>query len=77
VAVKEQESCVAKAIYTRFCREIKKDKSTGAYFLKGSFDRFAWMEGLTGFVFVVYWLGRRVESFQQSFALITGGGVGF
>jgi len=68
---------VAKVIYTRLCKEINKDKSTGAYSLKGSFVQFAWMEVMTWFVFVVYWQGRKGESFRQSFALINGGGVVF
>ena len=66
---------MAKVIYTRLCKEIYKDKSTGTYSLKGSFVRFTWKEALIGFVFVVYWQGRWGESFWQSFALINGGVV--
>jgi hypothetical protein len=59
---------MAYILYTRLCREIKKDEQTGKNILMGESDNLAWID--SGFVLAVYWLGYIGESFSLSYALL-------
>ena len=59
---------MAKIMFARLCREIKKNTQSGLYSLVGSFAHLHWTPGPVGFVCVVYW-ARGNETFRQSFAL--------
>jgi len=61
---------VAKAIYTRFCGEVRRNHQTGLYSLAGSFVDLTFTKTPIGFVLVVYWLGKINETFRQSYALL-------
>jgi hypothetical protein len=65
---------VAKVMYARLCREIKRDNQTNRYSLIGSFVDLAFTNAPIGFVFVVYWDGDTLEAFSQSFALVDEAG---
>jgi len=60
---------MAKVLFARLCREIKKNQQSGLFSLLGSFAHILWMKGPVGFVCVVYW-ERANETFHQSFALV-------
>jgi len=59
---------VAKVIFARLCKEIKKDLQGGLYSLVGVFTHLRLPNGPVGFVCVVYW-ERGEETFRQSFVL--------
>ena len=61
---------MAKVLFARLCREVKKNSQTGRYSLKGKFANLTWMDALVSFVFVVYWHGYIGERFSQSFTLM-------
>jgi len=65
---------MAKVIYARLCKKIKRDKQTGSYALVGSFATLPWTDAPTSFVLVVYWLGTN-ETFQQTFAITDADGT--
>lgn len=59
---------MARVMYTRFCRTIKRNKQTGLYSLLGSFATLELTTTPVSFVLVVYWAGV-IETFQQCFAI--------
>ena len=59
---------MAKVMFARLCREIKKNGQGRSYSLVGSFAHIKWVKGPVGFVCVVYW-EKANETFHQSFAL--------
>jgi hypothetical protein len=61
---------MANILFTRLCREIKKDEQTGKNLLMGESDNLAWMNSGVGFVLAVYWLGYIGERFSLSYALM-------
>ena len=61
---------MAKVIFTRFCREARRNNQTGLYSLVGSFVDLTFTNTPIGFVLVVYWLGNIDETFRQSYALL-------
>lgn len=61
---------MAKVLYVRLCREVKKNTQTGRYSLMGKIAKLTWMDALVSFVFVVYWHGYSGERFSQSFTLM-------
>ena len=61
---------MAYILFTRLCREIKKDEQTGKNILMGESDNLAWINSGVGFVLAVYWLGYIGESFSLSYALM-------
>ena len=65
---KRSEGFVAKVMFARLCRGIKKDQQTGLYSLVGSFTQLRLSNGPVGFACVVYWK-RGKETFRQSFVL--------
>ena len=64
---------MAKVMYARLCKKIKRDKQTGSYALIGSFAALPWTDTPTSFVLVVYWSGAN-ETFQQTFAITDADG---
>lgn len=62
------EEFVAKVMFARFCRGIKKNERDELYSLVGRFAHLAWVPVPVTFVCVVYW-ERGNETFRQSFAL--------
>jgi hypothetical protein len=61
---------MAHILFTRLCREIKKDEQTGKDLLMGESDNLAWMSAGVGFVLAIYWLGYIGEEFSLSYALM-------
>jgi hypothetical protein len=61
---------MANILFTRLCREMKKDEQTGKNLLMGESDKLAWMNSGVGFVLAVYWLGYIGERFSLSYALM-------
>jgi len=64
---------MAKVMYARLCRKIKRDKQTGSYSLIGSFVTLELTNYPISFALVVYWAGTN-ETFQQSFAILDADG---
>ena len=64
---------MAYILYTRLCREIKKDEQTGKDLLMGESNNLTWINSGVGFVLAVYWLGYIGESFSLSYALMDEG----
>lgn len=64
---------MAKVLFARLCKEIKKNQQTGLFSLVGSFAHLRLTNSPVGFVCVVYW-GRAYETFRQSFALMDQAG---
>ncbi len=60
---------MAKVMFARLCKEIKKNQQSGLYSLIASFAHIKLTKGPVGFVCVVYW-ERADETFHQSFALM-------
>ena len=61
---------MAYILFTRMCREIKKDEQTGKNLLMGESDNLAWINSGVGFVLALYWLGYIGERFSLSYALM-------
>ena len=61
---------MAYILFTRMCREIKKDEQTGKNLLMEESDNLAWINSDVGFVLAVYWLGYIGESFSLSYVLL-------
>jgi len=64
---------MAKVVFARLCREIKKSQHSSRFSLVGSFAHMKWAKGSVGFVCVVYW-EKTNETFRQSFALVDEAG---
>ena|SRR5690349_18597083 len=64
---------MAKVLYARLCRKIRRDKQTGSYSLRGSFTALPLTNAPVSFVLVVNWQGAN-ETFQQSFAILDADG---
>lgn len=66
---------MAKVIFTRFCREARRNNQTGLYSLAEGFVELTFTNTPIGFVLVVYWLGNIDETFRQSYALLDEAGT--
>ena len=64
---------MAKIVYARLCRKIKRIEQTGSYSLMGSFVDLPLTKAPIGFVLMVYWEETN-ETFEQSFAIIDAQG---
>jgi hypothetical protein len=61
---------MANILFTRLCREIKKDDLTDKNLLIGDSEALAWIDAGVGFVLAVYWLGYIGERFSLSYSLV-------
>lgn len=65
---------MAKVMFARLCREIKKSQQSGLYILMGGFDHIKWIRDPVRFVCVVYW-AKANQTFRQSFVLRDEAGI--